>query len=311
MRFLVLGAGALGGYYGGLLHKGGADVTFLLRPNTARRLTSNGLRIKLEDGLYTAPVKIKTTHDLSESFDVIILTCKSYDLDDALEAISPAVGSESAILPILNGVNHIELLADRFGEEKILGGVTQFLVNQGEDGTILPTFHGSGGQKTLFGEVTGGRSKRCDAILEAMRINMPDAVISEDIMKELWMKVSGAGPSFAVAALLQNRAGSVAETEMGRSVVSAIYEESALVCSAKGYPPADGVKTILVENLWGKKGSDYGPSLLADIENKRKTEGQHVIGDLVRRGKKHNLRTPLLEAALCKIELYENGLPNA
>ena len=127
MRFLVLGAGALGGYYGGLLHKGGADVTFLLRPNTARRLTSNGLRIKLEDGLYTAPVKIKTTHDLSESFDVIILTCKSYDLDDALEAISPAVGSESAILPILNGVNHIELLADRFGEEKILGGVTQFL----------------------------------------------------------------------------------------------------------------------------------------------------------------------------------------
>ena len=310
MRFLVLGAGALGGYYGGLLQKGGADVTFLLRPNTARKLASNGLRMQLEDGLYAAPVKINTAHDLSESFDVIILTCKSYDLHDALEAISPAVGSKSAILPILNGVNHIELLADRFGEEKILGGVTQFLVNQGEDGTILPTFHGSGGQKTLFGEVTGGCSKRCDAILEAMRINMPDAVISEDIMEELWMKVSGAGPSFAVAALLQNRAGRVAETEMGRSIVSAIYEESALVCSAEGYPPADGVKTILVENLWGQKGSDYGPSLLADIENKRKTEGQHVIGDLVRRGKKHNLRTPLLEAALCKIELYENGLPN-
>ena len=66
----------------------------------------------------------------------------------------------------------------------------------------------------------------------------------------------------------------------------------------------------MVENLWGKKGSDYGPSLLADIENKRKTEGKHVIGDLVRRGKKHNLSTPLLDAALCKIELYENGLPN-
>ena len=121
MRFLVLGAGSLVGYYGGLLQKGGADVTFLLRPNTARKLASKGLRMQLEDGLYAAPVKINTAHDLSESFDVIILTCKSYDLHDALEAISPAVGSKSAILPILNGVNHIELLADRFGEEKILG----------------------------------------------------------------------------------------------------------------------------------------------------------------------------------------------
>ena len=138
-------------------------------------------------------------------------------------------------------------------------------------------------------------------ILEKMKINMPDASISEDIMSELWMKVSGAGPSFAVAALLQKRAGKVAETNMGSAVVSRVYQESSAVCEAEGYPPPTDMRSILVENLWGKIGSDYGPSILSDIESGRRTEGKHVIGDLVKRGRKHNLSLPLLEAALCKI----------
>ena len=82
-----------------------------------------------------------------------------------------------------------------------------------------------------------------------MKINMPDASISEDIMSELWMKVSGAGPSFAVAALLQERAGKVAETNMGHSVVSGVYQESAAVCEAEGYPPPVDMRSIIVENL--------------------------------------------------------------
>ena len=103
------------------------------------------------------------------------------------------------------------MLIDRFSIKNILGGVTQFLVNQDKEGTIIPTYHGAGGQKTVFGEVQGGLSNRCTEILQKMKINMPDASISEDIMSELWMKVSGAGPSFAVAALLQERAGKVAD----------------------------------------------------------------------------------------------------
>ena len=102
--------------------------------------------------------------------------------------------------------------------------------------------------------------------------------------------------------------GKVAETNMGHSVVSGVYQESAAVCEAEGYPPPPDMRSIIVENLWGKIGSDYGPSLLADIESGRRTEGKHVIGDLVERGRKHNLSMPLLEAALCKIELYENAL---
>ena len=308
MRFFILGAGALGGYYGGLLQKGGADVTFLVRSRTANRLSSEGLKIKLEDDFYRSSVQITSAEQLNETFDVIILTCKAFDIDEAIDAITPAVGSQTAILPILNGVNHIDMLIERFNIKNILGGVTQFLVNQDKEGTIIPTYHGAGGQKTVFGEVQGGISNRCIKILEKMKIYMPDASISEDIMSELWMKVSGAGPSFAVAALLQKRAGKVAETNMGSAVVSRVYQESSAVCEAEGYPPPTDMRSILVENLWGKIGSDYGPSILSDIESGRRTEGKHVIGDLVKRGRKHNLSLPLLEAALCKIELYENAL---
>ena len=120
MRFLILGAGSLGGYYGGLLQKGGADVTFLVRPKTANRLSKKGIRISLEDGYYNAPVKIVTADMIDTKFDVIFLTCKAYDLETAIKSIEPGVGNQSVILPILNGVNHIDILIDRFGSDYIL-----------------------------------------------------------------------------------------------------------------------------------------------------------------------------------------------
>ena len=109
MRFLILGAGALGGYYGGLLQKGGADVTFLVRSRTAHRLSSEGIRIRLEKEFYNSSVQITSAKQVRETFDVIILTCKAFDIDEAIDAITPAVGPQTAILPILNGVNHIDM----------------------------------------------------------------------------------------------------------------------------------------------------------------------------------------------------------
>lgn len=308
MKILILGAGALGGYYGGLLQKGGADVTFLVRPQTAERLRKEGLRIRLQQGWYESPVKTITRKATSDIFDVIFVTCKAFDLEGAMQAIEPMVGSQTAIFPILNGIKHIDILATYFGQDHILGGVTQFLVNQDKDGSILPTFHGAGGQRTVFGEINGQESERCLTLLKIMKKNMPDTTITAKIVEELWGKFIGAGASFSVASLLQARAGRVAATEIGRRVVERVYDETMSVCAAEGYPRPEAMKINFLDNLWIKKGSDYGPSLLADIENFRKTEGEHVVGDLVKRGQKHNLEIPLLEAALCKIELYENNL---
>src|SRR6185503_14318124 len=124
MRFLVLGAGAIGGYFGGKLQKGGADVTFLVRPKRAAQLADRGLVLKAQDGEIRVPAKTLLAGQIDGPYDVILLCCKAYDLDGALADIAPAVGPGSAVLPFLNGIKHLSILSDRFGPEHVLGGVT-------------------------------------------------------------------------------------------------------------------------------------------------------------------------------------------
>ena len=124
MRFLGLGAGAIGGYFGGKLQKGGADVTFLVRPKRAAQFADRGLVLKAQDGEIRGPAKSVLAGQIDGPYDVIVLCCKAYDLDDAMAAIAPAMGRDSAILPLLNGVKHIASLSDRFGSERVLGGLT-------------------------------------------------------------------------------------------------------------------------------------------------------------------------------------------
>src|SRR5690242_11300128 len=115
MRFLVLGAGAIGGYFGGRLAEGGADVTFLVRPRRAQQLEARGLVVRSPAGDIEQRVKTLLAEDVTEAFDLVLLSCKAYDLASAMDAVAPAMGPESAILPLLNGINHVETLERRFG----------------------------------------------------------------------------------------------------------------------------------------------------------------------------------------------------
>ena len=136
MRYLVLGAGALGGLFGARLLKGGADVTFLVRPRRASQLQNDGLIVRTQDGEICNSVRAIQKHEVDGPYDVVLLACKSYDLSGALEAIAPAVGSGTAILPLLNGVRHIEALQARFGKTHVLGGLTAINAALLPDGTI-------------------------------------------------------------------------------------------------------------------------------------------------------------------------------
>jgi len=137
MRYLVLGAGALGGYFGGMLLKGGADVTFLVRPARAAQLRRDGLVVKTQDG---GELRVQggtiQQGQVDGPYDVVLLCCKAYDLDGAMAAIAPAMGEQSVILPLLNGVRHIDALTERFGPERVLGGLTVINAALMPDGTI-------------------------------------------------------------------------------------------------------------------------------------------------------------------------------
>ena len=136
MRFLVLGAGAVGGYFGGRLAEAGRDVTFLVRPPRAAVLAEHGLKVESQLGDFQVPVKTVTADRVGGPYDVVLLTAKHYDLDAAIEAIRPGVGPDTAVLPLLNGLVHLDKLEAAFGPERVLGGVAYVGAVLQPDGSI-------------------------------------------------------------------------------------------------------------------------------------------------------------------------------
>ena len=185
MRILVLGAGAVGGYFGGHLAEAKADVTFLVRPARAATLERQGLAIESPMGDLLIPVQVATADTLTGRFDTVMLTAKAYDLDQAIAAICPAVTAETVILPLQNGLGHLDRLEARFGPKRVLGGVAYIAATLTADGIIrhLNRVHG-----ITFGERSGEISQRVAAIAEAFAPTPVSTIASENVMLEMWEK---------------------------------------------------------------------------------------------------------------------------
>jgi 2-dehydropantoate 2-reductase len=303
MRFLILGAGGLGGYYGGMLAKGGADVAFLVRPRRQAQLAERGLVIKSADGDFSSPVKTLLAGEITAPCDVVLLACKAYDLDGAIAAIAPAMGRESAVLPVLNGINHIAVLQEHFGAGRVLGGVSLVRAELTRAGEIL--HHGVAGFGwTSLGELSRERSARGEEIRRTFETAGILCKLSEDILAEMWVKFCGYATVAAMAVLTRARAGEIAATPAGAGFAAAVFAECARVVAAEGYQPPETLRET-IRSLYATPGSPYAPSILSDMENGGPTEGEHTIGDLVRRADRHGLEVPILRAALCSLQICE------
>jgi 2-dehydropantoate 2-reductase len=305
MRFLIIGAGALGGYYGGMLLKGGADVTFLVRPRRAAQLAERGLVIREPGDVFTTPVKTVQAGTVGGPYDVVFLACKAYDLDSAIDEFAPALAPDGAVLPVLNGINHIEILSDRLGVGFVLGGVTRFSVVRNADGEIDRP--GVGAMQTSFGELTGDRSRRCEEIHAAFTAGGVPCMLSDSIVAEMWGKFSGFAGATAVAVLTRGRAGEIARAPAGADFAAAALDEADRVTSAAGYPMPAAIKNMYI-GVMKQPDSVAAPSMLYDIENGRPTEFEHIFGDLVRRADQLGVDAPILRAALCSLQIYEARL---
>jgi len=307
MRYLVLGAGALGGYFGGMLIKGGADVTFLVRPKRAAQLQRDGLVVKLQDGGELRAKVVTVQQDkLNGTYDVILLTCKAYDLDGAMDAIAPAMSEQSVILPVLNGVRHVDVLTARFGAGRVLGGLTTINAALMADGTIQQSQLRI--NLSAIGELDGRASDRCTAIKASLEAGGIPVQISDNILAMMWAKFFGFVISGTIATLTRSRAGAIAKAASGPSFVSAVIEECAQVVTAAGYPPAPPPAPDtagIMRGMFSQAASTYGPSLLIDMEDGRPTEGEHTIGDMVERAARAGVSAPILSAARCNLQVYE------
>jgi len=221
VRFLIIGAGALGGYYGGMLVRGGADVTFLVR------------------------------------------------------------------------------------QRRVLGGVTLFSVVLTQEGEILVPGHVNTGQ-TSIGELSGERSARCEQIRAAFAAGGVPAVVSDNIVGEMWAKFSAFAGAAAISTLTRARAGEIAAAPAGAAFVAAVLGETARVATAEGYPPPAAI-IELYRGFYAQIGSDGAPSMLFDVENGSPTEADHIVGDLVRRADRLGVDAPVLRAALCNLQIYEHA----
>ncbi len=305
MRILIVGAGATGGYFGGRLSEAGRDVTFLVRPARAEQLRRDGLRILSPHGDAALKPRLLVAGEPTGPFDVVILAVKAFGLDQAIGDFAPAVGPDTMIVPFLNGMRHIDLLVERFGETPVLGGVCMVATQLDRIGRIVQLAGGL--QAMIYGERDGRRSERVEALDAALKGAGFDTRVSGSILQEMWEKWVMLATAGAATCLLGGDVGEIEAAEGGAEATLRCLAETTAVAAASGYPPRDafvaGTKTMLTA-----KGSNLATSMYRDMRNGLPVEVEHILGDLVRRAHDLHLDAPLMEAAAVKLRVYQNRL---
>jgi 2-dehydropantoate 2-reductase len=299
MRILVVGAGAIGGYFGGRLSAAGRDVTFLVRARRAAQLAKTGLVIRSPAGNVelTSPPTV-AAENLREPHDLILLSSKAYDLDSAIESFAPAVGPNTAILPLLNGMAHIDKLNARFGAGAVLGGQCLISSTLDAEGRIL---HLSPMQYLSFGEQNGTKSARAQAILAALSGAGFDTNLSTAIMQEMWEKWAFIATGAGITCLMRAAFGDIVAAG-AVDLTTGMYDECCAIAAANGFPPS---KATIERSLgmFTAAGSTISASMLRDIERGAPIEADHVVGDLLRRCGSTN--PALLRIAYAHLKAYE------
>jgi 2-dehydropantoate 2-reductase len=301
MRILVIGAGALGGYFGGRLLQAGRDVTFLVRERRAAQLAKTGLIIKSKLGDTNLPnPPIVKADALREPFDLILLSCKAYDLAPAADSFAAAVGPNTAILPFLNGMAHLDFLASRFGARAVLGGQCLISATLDAEGRIL---HLNDSHLLSFGELDGSPSARAKAIEATFSGARFEPRLSTAILQEMWEKWAFIAAAAGICSLMRAPFGDI--TAAGAAhYTTGMYDECRAIAAANGFVVSDATIKRTVA-MFTAPGSVIAASMLRDIERGAPIEGDHIVGDLLRRGEKESRDFPLLRIAYAHLRAYE------
>ena len=302
MKILVLGAGAVGGYFGGRLAEAGADATFLVRPKRAEQIARDGLVVRSPFGDIVRQVPTVASAAERGSYDLVLLTCKAYDLDTAIEAIAPAVERGAAVLPLLNGMAHLEALDRRFGAEQVLGGVCFVAATLTPEGEVRQLSNALNG--IVFGERAGAPSARCERLKAVLAGAPVESRLSTDILRDMWSKWVTLATAASLTCLMRANIGEIMAAEEGKAIAGELHDESRAIASAWGAAPSEKA-VAATRAMQTDPNSTFTASMLRDVERDGPTEAEHVIGDMIKRGRAKGVATPLLRVALCHLQAYE------
>ena len=302
MKILVLGAGGIGGYFGGRLAQAGAGVTFLVRAKRREQLERDGLVVKSPLGDFTMPVKTVLAEALRPGYDLVLFTCKAYDLDSAMDAISPAMeGKDAAVLPMLNGIAHLERLDARFGAAKVLGGTAQINVMLRKDGTV---FHADPLQRLIFGERDRAKSERTGGFAAELAKTKIDWKLSEDIEQDLWEKIVFLCALASTTCLFRGNVREIMAAPGGREAMQRALDANVAIATREGHAPRAAPIESAKKRLMDPEGT-WSASMLRDLEGGGSVEADHIVGWMLERARRHGIDDTVLSLAYTHLKTYE------
>jgi 2-dehydropantoate 2-reductase len=304
MRILIVGAGAVGGYFGGRLAQAGRDVTFLVRSTRAKQLRQDGLHITSPHGDAVLTPKLVSTEELDTPYDLVFLSVKAYALEEAMNDFAAAVGPETMIFPALNGMRHLDLLTKRFGEHAVIGGVCLVASEIDDEGRIVQL---ANFQQLVYGERNGEMTPRLQTLHATLQGAGFDARLSTDIMQQMWEKWVQLASLGAITCLMRGTIGQIVAAPGGADLSLEVLDESAAIATACCHKPSE---VLLARHAAAmtSPGSQLTSSMYRDLRKGAPVEADHILGDLIERGGAKGVVTPLLKAAFVNLRVYQGGL---
>jgi len=305
MRILIVGAGAVGGYFGGRLAQAGRDVTFLVRQSRAKQIRQDGLRILSPHGDAVLTPKLIIATEIDTPYDLVFLSVKAYALEAAMNDFAAAVGPRTMILPVLNGMRHVDLLTKRFGEHVVIGGVCLVAAEIDNKGRIVQL---ADFQQLIYGERNGETTPRLQTLNATLQGAGFDARLSTDIMQAMWEKWVQLASLGAITCLMRGTIGEIVAAPGGADLSLKVLDESAAVATACGHKPSEALLARHAAAMTAP-GSPLNSSMYRDLRKGAPVEVDHILGDFIDRGGTHGVATPLLRAAFVSLRVYQGQLP--
>jgi 2-dehydropantoate 2-reductase len=301
MKILVLGAGGTGGYFGGRLHQGGADVTFLVREKRARQIAAQGLIIESTLDKVTLPVKTILAAEVRPEYDVVILSCKAYDLDTGISAISPAMGRATCVVPLLNGISHIDRLDAAFGVSRVMGGMCQIAATLTKEGVVKSMMDA---HSIVWGARDASHADLAQQLGNAFAASVVDWKVSDNIMLDMWEKVAFLSTLAAMTCLMRGSVGDILAAPDGRALIQRHLDSCIAIATQEGYAPRPHV-VERYQRVVNSPGSMLTASMLRDLENGGPIEADHIVGFMLAKARKHGIDDTLLTVAYTHLKAYE------
>ena len=301
LQILVLGAGGIGGYFGGRLAEAGVDTTFLVRPKRREQIARDGLVIESPHGNARIEAKTVLAGDVKPDYDVVLFTCKAYDLDSAMGAVAPAMTGRAVLVPMLNGISHLERLDQRFGAANVMGGVAQINATLRRDGVVV---NGDKLHRIIFGERDTRATPRAQALADAFARTKVEWKLSPDIMQDMWEKIVFLSALAAGTCLFRANVGEINSAPGGSDAMRQLLDANEKIAAAEGFAPRAQPMQAFRERLTDTKGN-WSASMLRDLEGGGQVEADHIVGFMLERARRHGIEATVLSLAYSHLKAYE------